>query len=373
MSKSAIKTLIKAEAIISTAGIALDLVSYLNDGKARVGFDGKKLWRNADKLAALILDSVANAFQCENSTNFASSMFTDMEDAADRYIMSNLDSWSQVELEDCRGFFDADHMARLAEMVAANIAFEEREEAHAEAVEINERRRVADFFAGLDAAGCVEKLEETHTEALKMDSQLHQEEFFNASAMMRGVWINLNHAEALEMDQAIHYRKEQAALTDRVREIMGKPVAKADEKELAAAYEKNIDEAKAINLDFDAFAARFAEFWASNVTDEDRAAIVSRDHDFAIQMEEDISQLAQNLADRRCYWMTAEAVAMRQQDQIQQYIRKAQQRPVIIPQHIVKVTVLARQRAMTLKGHLENRPISLAKAGLSEPGFDLPF
>lgn len=46
-----------------------------------------------------------------------------------------------------------------------------------------------------------------HAEALQMDRQMHQDEFFNAAPMMRGVWVNLNHAEALadnaEYDKAI--------------------------------------------------------------------------------------------------------------------------------------------------------------------------
>lgn len=139
---------------MAAAGVTVDLVAYLNDGKSRKANDGKKLWRNADKLAALIVDSAANAFQCESSASMAENGYENMAQAVDGYISSNLDSWSQVELEDCRSFWDVDQLARLAEMV-------QREAAH---------------------------------------------------------------AEALEMDkQATHFRREQAALSDRVRKIMGKP------------------------------------------------------------------------------------------------------------------------------------------------------
>lgn len=42
--------------------------------------------------------------------------------------------------------------------------------AHAEALEINARRRVAEFFGGLDHAGRQAKIEEAHAEALEMDA-----------------------------------------------------------------------------------------------------------------------------------------------------------------------------------------------------------
>jgi len=162
MSKTAIATLNKAAAIIATAGVNVDLIGYLNDGKARKSADGKKLWRSADKLAALIVNSAANAFQCENSETIKTggNWFTNMAQAVEAYTMSNLDDWSQAEWDDVKSFADMDQLARLAEMVAANVAFEKRE---------------------------------------------------------------ADHAEALEMDkQATHFRREQAALTERVRKIMGK-------------------------------------------------------------------------------------------------------------------------------------------------------
>lgn len=162
MSKSAIATLNKAQEIIAAAGVTTDLVAFLNDGKSRRGGDGKKLWRNADKLALLIVDSAANAFQGENSLTLSNgdNFFKSITQAVEAYISSNLDCWSQVELEDCTSFFKVDHLARLAEMVAANMAFEQRQ---------------------------------------------------------------ADHAEALEMDkQATHFRREQAALTERVNKIMGK-------------------------------------------------------------------------------------------------------------------------------------------------------
>lgn len=136
MSKSAIKALTKAQEFMAAAGVAVNLVGYVTDSNVR------KSWRNADALAALIINSAANAFQCENSTTFAENFFDDMAEAVERYISSNLDDW------DGKSWTQKDtgaELDRLAIMVAANMAFESRasivkhaaEEAHAEALEIN--------------------------------------------------------------------------------------------------------------------------------------------------------------------------------------------------------------------------------------------
>lgn len=45
------------------------------------------------------------------------------------------------------------------------------EAAHDEALRVNARRRVAEFFGGLDHAGRMAKLDEAHTEALVMDAE----------------------------------------------------------------------------------------------------------------------------------------------------------------------------------------------------------
>ena len=64
MSKSALKALANADAMIKAAGVnnAAPLVEYLNDGKGRT-VNGKKLWRNADVLASLLISAAANCFQ----------------------------------------------------------------------------------------------------------------------------------------------------------------------------------------------------------------------------------------------------------------------------------------------------------------------
>lgn len=215
MSKTAIAVLKKAESIIASSGVVVDLVSYLNEGKTR-SVNGKKLWRNADKLAALIVDSAANAFQTENTGTFPENMFDNMEQAVDRYVMSNLDSWSQVELEGCHSFFAVDQLARLAEMVARNVAFEKKETDHAETLvvddaEMSRRCRDAVFFGSLDSFGRRVIVEAAHGEALAFNEEFDEaaaadqwDEWANQhdSRKTEAQMIESDHAEALEMNVA---------------------------------------------------------------------------------------------------------------------------------------------------------------------------
>lgn len=53
-----------------------------------------------------------------------------------------------------------------------------------------------------------------HAEALAIDSQMHQDEFNRSSTAMRGVWTNLNHAEALRMNAEL-----DEALADIARNV----------------------------------------------------------------------------------------------------------------------------------------------------------
>jgi len=267
MSKSAIKALTKAQEIMATAGVEVNLVGYIAIPALR------KNWRSADQLAALIIDSAANAFGTENSTTFAANEFKGMADAVERYINANLDDWTQesfVSLEKTT----AGELRRLAAQVALNVDFEAREAAQAVAMEVQHRRRVAEYFLGLDYAGRCAKLDADHEEALAMDAEMfetwnslreddapavcdyagntravlaeayirqvffsglephqknflislaheealaidkkmHQDEFFNAAPMMQGVWVNLNHEEALEDDR--QYQTAIATIAD---------------------------------------------------------------------------------------------------------------------------------------------------------------
>lgn len=97
MSKQAVKALVNAEAFLNRIGVVdVDLVASLNDGKSRE-VNGKMLWRNAGKLACLIIDSAVNALHGENADTLAANGFADMREAVMTYIASNLDDWSQLE------------------------------------------------------------------------------------------------------------------------------------------------------------------------------------------------------------------------------------------------------------------------------------
>lgn len=79
-------------------------------------------WRNAEVLATIIIDSVANAFQCENSTTFEKHGYRDMNHAIEGYVSSNMDDWSgktwtKKDLEAA--------LLRLDQLVKENAAFEQ--------------------------------------------------------------------------------------------------------------------------------------------------------------------------------------------------------------------------------------------------------
>ena len=123
MSKSALKALANAQAFISLAGVNVNpLVEYLNDGKSRTVND-KKLWRNADVLASLIINAAANCFQTETPETLKENGFDDMAQALDRYIMSAIDSWSQCEWQDCQKGEVKPELDRLADMVNGHLEY----------------------------------------------------------------------------------------------------------------------------------------------------------------------------------------------------------------------------------------------------------
>lgn len=127
MSKSAIKALVNAQAMLNAAGVVVSLVEYLNDGKSRT-VNGKKLWRNADILASLIIDSAANCLQTETPETLNQNGYETMAQAVDGYISSNLDDWSQVEWVSCNRGDVKPELDRLAEMVNGHIEFMRRRE-----------------------------------------------------------------------------------------------------------------------------------------------------------------------------------------------------------------------------------------------------
>lgn len=94
----------------------------------------RKQWRNADVLARFLIDTVANAYECENSTTFADNGFDSMEDAIAVYIDANLGDWTQDSfLESSFGRRTEKEIAiRLGRVMLQNKFFEERQRQHKE-------------------------------------------------------------------------------------------------------------------------------------------------------------------------------------------------------------------------------------------------
>lgn len=129
MSKSAIKSLNRANEILAVLGLSVGVpANWMTDEQARANF------KNADLLACLIINSAANALQSENADTFEENMFDDMQDAINCYIQANLESWNQKEwtARDVKA-----ELAHLAEMVNAQLAYNARQKDHAEALEVN--------------------------------------------------------------------------------------------------------------------------------------------------------------------------------------------------------------------------------------------
>lgn len=93
--------------------------------------DVRKNWRNADVLARFLVDTVANAYECENSTTLADNGYDSMEDAISGYVEANLGDWDQAKfLASTFGQRTAQEIAdRLAEAVFKNVAFEVKQKA----------------------------------------------------------------------------------------------------------------------------------------------------------------------------------------------------------------------------------------------------
>lgn len=136
MSKSAIKSLNRANEILAVLGLTVGVpANWMKDDQAR------KQFRNADILACLIVDSAANALICENADTVATGdeWFTTMQQAVDAYICSNLDSWNQAEWSVHTSLCDMKALlAKLAEAVDGQLAYNARQKDHAEALEVNE-------------------------------------------------------------------------------------------------------------------------------------------------------------------------------------------------------------------------------------------
>lgn len=155
MSKSAIRTI--------NAHTSGALASYL------VGLTvdrDRKAWPNADRFALFLLDSVANAYQCENSSTFEENDFKDIDDAIQMYIYANLCDWNDFKF---RPYLNStDVIARLNEYRTANAEYEIRQVqaamAQARASQSYEMVLRARHVAANNFGGTIGEQEELHDE-----------------------------------------------------------------------------------------------------------------------------------------------------------------------------------------------------------------
>lgn len=134
MSKSAIKSLNRANEILAVLGLSVGVpANWMTDEQARANF------KNADLLACLIIDSTANALICENVDTLDDNLYDDMQQAVDGYIHANLDDWNQAQWKHHADLCDVVALlAKLAAAVNGQLAYNARQKDHAEALEVNE-------------------------------------------------------------------------------------------------------------------------------------------------------------------------------------------------------------------------------------------
>lgn len=134
MSKSAIKYLTAANEILSALNLTIgNPASWMTNEQARSQF------KNADLLACLIIDSAANALICENVDTLDETMYDDMQQAIEGYISSNLDDWNQAEWKANSSLCDVKALlSKLLDAVEGQRVYAARQEAHAEALVVND-------------------------------------------------------------------------------------------------------------------------------------------------------------------------------------------------------------------------------------------
>lgn len=113
MSKVAINQLNKANESLSSLGLTIGSPdAWMENESARKGF------KNSIMLACLIINSAANALQCEDESTFKDNGFADIQDAINCYIQANLDSWNQKNWPESYRDVKAE-LSRLSVMVEA--------------------------------------------------------------------------------------------------------------------------------------------------------------------------------------------------------------------------------------------------------------
>jgi len=92
------------------------------------------------------------------------------------------------------------------------------------------------------------------------------------------------------------------------------------------------------------------------MTEEEQKEVIEALHRAALVMNEEIDQLSQELADRRCYWYSEQAIHNSQQKVLNAYKRRAFDRGPRIVQHVVKVMVISKRLALHKTGYAEIPP-----------------
>jgi len=107
------------------------------------------------------------------------------------------------------------------------------------------------------------------------------------------------------------------------------------------------------------------------VTEEEKQEVIDIVHEQALVMNAEIDVLSQQLADRRCYWKTEQAIHTSQVKVIIQYKRDAFKDGPRIVQHVLKVIVIARRIALYKTGLCEFEPKPSTVKKIEES--DIPF
>ena len=157
MSKSAIKT-INAHAPAAHAAYLVGLT---------VDRD-RKAWPNADRFALFLLDTVANAYECENSSTFVRNGFRDMDYAVQSYVEANLNDWRDCTFRAWVHAAGRDVIGRLKAVIADNAQIEinlvNRAMEQARASQSYEIVKRARHVAANNFGGTIGEQEELHDE-----------------------------------------------------------------------------------------------------------------------------------------------------------------------------------------------------------------
>lgn len=108
-----------------------------------------------------------------------------------------------------------------------------------------------------------------------------------------------------------------------------------------------------------------------SLPESEKTKVINAFHRGALVMNEEIDQLSQELADRRCYWLSQQAIQTAQVKVMNAYKRRAFENGTRIVQHVVKVMVIARRLALQKTGYAEIAPDPTVLVDLND--CEIPF